>query len=170
MAPGPSVSKRSIERSERLPTMNALMSARNLPRLATIAAIFLIAARAGASAESFSADDYYRVDKIDVHFHIRTEDPQFVTLAKQDRFRFVNIATYSADPDEMRLRHRAAFAQLEAHPDRVIVASSFPTDGWDEPDWQDRTIQYLDETFSQARSPSRSGRTLAWNRKTRMAK
>lgn len=101
-----------------------------------------------APAESFSTEDYYRVDKIDVHSHIRTEDPRFVTLAKRDRFRFVNIVTDSGGPTELNLRHRAAFAQLKAHPDRVIVASSFSMDGWDDPDWADRTIRHLDETFA----------------------
>jgi hypothetical protein len=101
-----------------------------------------------APAESFSTEDYYRVDKIDVHSHIRTEDPRFVTLAKRDRFRFVNIVTDSAGPTELNLRHRAAFAQLKAHPDRIIVASTFSMDGWDDPDWADRTIRHLDETFA----------------------
>ena len=101
-----------------------------------------------APEDSFTTEDYYLVDKIDVHFHILTEDPQFVTLAKRDRFRFVNIVTDSADPTELNLRHRAAFAQLKAHPDRIIVASSFSMVGWDDPDWADRTIRHLDETFA----------------------
>jgi len=99
-------------------------------------------------AESFTTEDYYRVDKIDVHAHIRTEDPRFVELAKRDRFRFVNIVTDSSGPEELRQRHFAAFAQLKAHPDRVMVASTFPMDGWDEPDWQEKTIRFLDETFA----------------------
>ncbi|MCH8216063.1 MAG: amidohydrolase family protein [Planctomycetes bacterium] len=99
-------------------------------------------------AESFTTEDYYRVDKIDVHAHIRTEDPRFVELAKRDRFRFVNIVTDSSGQEELRRRHFTAFAQLKAHPDRVIVASTFPMAGWDEPDWQEKTIRFLDETFA----------------------
>jgi hypothetical protein len=120
----------------------------DMPRWAFTIAVLSLLLRV-AAAESFSTEDYYRVDKIDVHFHIRTDNPEFVELAKHDRFRFVNIATFSADPEEMRLRHRTAFAQLRAHPDRVIVASSFAMTGWDDPDWADRTIRYLDETFAQ---------------------
>lgn len=100
------------------------------------------------SAESFTTEDYYRVDKIDVHAHIRTEDPGFVELAKRDRFRLVNIATQSAGPEEMRLRYFAGYAQLKAHPDRVIFVSSFPMTGWNDPDWQEKTIRHLDETFA----------------------
>jgi predicted TIM-barrel fold metal-dependent hydrolase len=45
------------------------------------------------------------------------------------------------------MRHETVFAQLEAHPDRVIAVSSFPMDGWDDADWHERTIHYLDETL-----------------------
>ncbi len=114
----------------------------------TLALVVSLGICHAASEESFTTEDYYLVDKIDVHFHILTEDPQFVTMAKRDRFRFVNIVTDSADPTELNLRHRAAFAQLKAHPDRIIVASSFSMVGWDAPDWADRTIRHLDETFA----------------------
>ncbi len=100
-----------------------------------------------ADGEFFTAEDFDRVDKIDLHAHIHAEDGRFVEAAKGDRFRFVNIATYNADPDEMRMRHETVFTQLEAHSDRVIAVSSFPMEGWDDDDWQDRTIRYLDETF-----------------------
>ncbi len=100
-----------------------------------------------AAEEFFTAEDYDRVGKIDLHAHIHAEDGEFVDLARQDRFWFVNIATYNADPDEMRMRHETVFTQLEAHPDRVIAVSSFPMEGWDDDDWQEKTIRYLDETF-----------------------
>ena len=100
-----------------------------------------------AREESFAEEDYDRVDKIDFHAHVHAKDGEFVDLSRADRFWFVNIATYDADPDEMRMRHETVFTQLEAHPDRVIAVSSFPMDGWGDDDWHERTIQYLDETF-----------------------
>jgi len=105
------------------------------------------AGTAPPSDEFFTAADFAAVPKIDLHAHIHARDGRFVEAAKQDRFRFVNIATFNSDPDEMRMRHETVFAQLEAHPDRVIAVSSFPVDGWDEPGWAERTIRYLDETF-----------------------
>ena len=101
----------------------------------------------GDDAAFFTSEDYHRVDKIDFHAHIHQHGDDFVELAESDRFRFVNIATHSADPEEMRVRHETVFAQLAARPDRVIAVSSFPMAGWDDPGWQERTIAYLEETF-----------------------
>ena len=102
---------------------------------------------ATAKVEFYTEAGYDDVDKIDLHAHIHAEDGEFVGLARDDRLRFVNIATYDADPDEMRVRHETVFAQLEAHPDRVIAVVSFPMAGWDDDDWQERTTRYLDESF-----------------------
>lgn len=97
--------------------------------------------------EFFTAEDYARLDKIDLHAHIHGEDGEFIQRTREDRFWFVNIAVHDADPDLMRMRHETMFTQLETHPDRVIAVSSFPMKGWDDDDWQDETIRYLDETF-----------------------
>jgi predicted TIM-barrel fold metal-dependent hydrolase len=97
--------------------------------------------------EFYTAADYGDVEKIDLHAHIYTKDPTFVDLARPDRFRFANIATYRADPVEMKRRHEAVFAQLEAHPDRVVAFVSFPMEGWDDDDWAQKTIRYLDQAF-----------------------
>jgi predicted TIM-barrel fold metal-dependent hydrolase len=99
------------------------------------------------AVELLTEADYDDIDKIDLHAHIHAEDGEFVDLARQDRFRFVNIATHAADPDEMRMRHETVFTQLEAHPDRVLAVVSFPMQGWDDDDWVEGTIRYLDEAF-----------------------
>ena len=95
----------------------------------------------------FSMDDYYAVDKIDAHFHLRTRNTDFVTLAQRDKFRYVNIAVHSNSPIEMDFRLRTTFIQLRAHPNHIAAASAFPMAGWDEPDWQKKTIAHLDATF-----------------------
>lgn len=95
----------------------------------------------------YSMEDYDRIDKIDSHFHIRTVDSEFVTLAKQDRFKFLNVVVHVNDPVELQQKHQASFAQREAHPGFVEVASAFPMEGWDKPDWVKSTIDYLNETF-----------------------
>ncbi len=100
-----------------------------------------------AHSESYTVEDYDRVEKVDIHVHLKTDDTQFVRFAWKDRFRFLNIAVHANDEAEMRLRHRTAFIQAEANPSKVAVASSFPMNGWDKSEWNDRTLGYLDETF-----------------------
>lgn len=102
---------------------------------------------AGGVEESYTEDDYGQVDKIDLHAHIHATDGAFIEETRGDRFWFVNIATHAADPVEMKMRHDTVFTQLEAHPDRVMAVSSFPMEGFDDEDWPERTIRYLDETF-----------------------
>ena len=95
----------------------------------------------------YSLEDYDQVEKIDSHFHIRTVDPTFVELAAQDHFKFLNVVVHTTNSTELKQKHQASFAQKEAYPGRVEVASAFPLEGWDEPDWIEKTIQYLDATF-----------------------
>ena len=98
-------------------------------------------------AEQFDAADFAKVEKIDIHFHLHSADTKFMELAKRDRFSILNIATQSAPADVMREKHRTIFLQHAAHPDRVAPVSSFSMDGWDDDDWQQKTIQFLDDTF-----------------------
>ena len=36
--------------------------------------------------------------------------------------------------------------QMKAFPDRLAYAATFSLEGWDEPDWQEETIAYLEAT------------------------
>ena len=103
---------------------------------------------AQAIEDRLNVEDFAKIEKIDIHFHLHSPDPQFMELARKDRFRILNIATQSAPADVMREKHRTIFAQHRAHPERVAPVSSFSMDGWDEPDWQQKTIEFLDETFA----------------------
>ncbi len=101
-----------------------------------------------APSERFSMDDFATVEKIDIHFHLHSENTDFVRLARRDRFSFLNIATSSAGPEVMKQKHRTVFIQYQANPDRVAPVSSFSMDGWDDPNWQQKTLHFLDETFA----------------------
>ena len=38
-------------------------------------------------------EDFAKVEKTDIHFHLHSLDPQFMELAAKDRFKILNIAT-----------------------------------------------------------------------------
>jgi hypothetical protein len=105
---------------------------------------FANAEESSTQTNSFSMEDFAKVAKIDAHAHIQTRDPGFVRLAKDDGFRFINIAVHSNSRIEMEFRHRTAFLQHTENPERVAVAASFPMAGWDDADWVERIIAYLD--------------------------
>lgn len=96
----------------------------------------------------FTEHDFTKVEKIDIHFHLHSANTQFMEFAARDRFSILNIATQSAAPAVMREKHRTMFLQYEAHPTRVAPVSSFSMEGWDDADWQARTIEFLDQTFA----------------------
>jgi predicted TIM-barrel fold metal-dependent hydrolase len=121
--------------------------AMHLIRLLLLLCLQLLGGLLYCGAASYTKGDYARVDKIDIHVHLETESTEFVNLAKEDRFRFLNIAVHSLDDEEMRFRHKTTYIQHRANPDRVAIASSFPMAGWDEPTWQEDTATYLDSTF-----------------------
>lgn len=95
----------------------------------------------------YSLEDYDRVEKIDAHIHIFDRTPVYAELARRDRFRFVNITVDSGDPARLERQLEALFYQLEEHPDRIVAASAFSMEGWDEPGWAEKTIEHLDRTF-----------------------
>ncbi|MGK0188949.1 MAG: hypothetical protein ACI9R3_004764 [Verrucomicrobiales bacterium] len=98
--------------------------------------------------EPFTMEDFSKVAKIDAHAHIQTRDAGFVRLAEGDGFRFINIAVHSNSRIEMEFRHRTTFFQRTEHPKRVAVAVSFPMAGWDDTEWVQRTIAYLDDAIA----------------------
>lgn len=116
-----------------------------------IVALFLVSLMTvcGLAQDRFEVDDFAKVEKIDIHFHLHIDDARFMELAAKDRFCILNIATQSAPAEVMRVKHRTIFAQYKAHPDRVAPVSSFSMDGWDDADWQRKTIAFLDDTFAQ---------------------
>jgi hypothetical protein len=91
--------------------------------------------------------DFAKIEKIDIHFHLHSENTDFVTLARQDRFSFLNVATQSSGPEVMAQKHKTVLLQHKANPDRVTAVSSFSMAGWDDADWQQKTIRFLDDTF-----------------------
>lgn len=121
------------------------------PFTLTVASALLAVASAAAGQTDdgafYTASDYDRVEKIDLHAHIHTYDSRFVDMAEADRFRFVDIGTHNIDPGEMALRNDTSLVQHALRPDRVVAVVSFPMPGWDEPGWAERTIRLLDERF-----------------------
>lgn len=97
--------------------------------------------------DRFSMEDFSTIEKIDIHFHLHTDNTDFVALTKRDRFSFLNIATQSGGAKVIEQKHRTIFLQYRAHPDRIAPVSSFAMAGWDEPGWQQQAIRFLDKTF-----------------------
>lgn len=101
-----------------------------------------------AQEDRYTMADFSNVEKIDVHAHVHTENSDFVSLAKHERFRFVNMAVWSSTAKENRDKHRTLFLQYDATPERIAPIVSFPLENWDAEDWPEQTIAYLEQQIA----------------------
>ena len=95
-----------------------------------------------------SLEDFDQIEKIDAHVHINSLDPAIIQQSRIDNFKLLSV---NVDTDEFPpLEEQMAICEnfLKANPDRFAFASTFQMHGWDLPNWQKNTIDYLDKTFS----------------------
>lgn len=99
--------------------------------------------------EYYTEADYADVRKIDSHIHIFTEGNDFMDLAEENNFKVVNIALDPRnDMDVVRQQFRFCQLQKQNNPASVEIASSFSMEGWDEPDWLEKNLAWLDSSVN----------------------
>ena len=95
----------------------------------------------------FSAGDFKKTEKIDIHCHISVDRHDFMEQAVADNFRILTINTDAFVDPTIEDQQEFALRQMEAFPGRLAYLTSFSIKGWDAPDWQQKTIAYLDSSF-----------------------
>jgi hypothetical protein len=98
--------------------------------------------------EYFTVEDFNTIEKIDAHLHINADNPAFREQAEEDKFRLLTINVDYPDFPPIEEQKRIALANVHARPDLVAFCSTFRMAGWDDPDWQYRTIRSIDSTIS----------------------
>jgi len=103
-----------------------------------------------AQAEYCTAEDFYKMTKVDIHCHVSVERTAFMELATADNFRILTINTdaYSDLTQSIEEQQRMALLQHSAFPDRLAYLTTFSMKGWDDPDWQAKTLNYLKDSFA----------------------
>ena len=72
-----------------------------------------------------------------------------IKQAAKDGFKLLTINTdYPAFPP-IEEQLEVAKSHIQSYPEQFAFASTFHMSGWDEPDWQEKTIQHLDSTFDE---------------------
>ncbi len=102
---------------------------------------------AGKSETFYTMDDFGKADKIDIHCHINSKRPYFLQQAEADNFRILTINTDAFDTVPIEKQQEIALYQMKAFPGRIHYLTTFSMDGWDDPGWQQKTIDYLGESF-----------------------
>ena len=102
-----------------------------------------------STQEEFCTEiDFKNMDKIDIHCHINVERHAFMEQAQEYNFRILTINTDASELKQtIEDQERIAIIQRNAFPDQLAYLASFSMDGWDNEDWQQKTIAALEESF-----------------------
>jgi predicted TIM-barrel fold metal-dependent hydrolase len=102
---------------------------------------------AAAAPEYYTVEDYPRVEKIDTHVHISTDDTSFMQVARADNFRLLTVNVNSPSSPPIEQQREIGMRHAQAFPGRVAYVTTLSVDNWNSPDWEQQTIAYLKESF-----------------------
>lgn len=97
----------------------------------------------------YSTDDYYTVRKYDVHTHDNVEDPYFIKHCLADNFSLLELNVDVPDYPPILTQRKIAEQNLKNFPGRFAFTTALSVTGWNNPDWQAKTLAYLKESFDQ---------------------
>lgn len=128
---------------------------RKLYFVAIVAALALCCSSPGSRSQNekdetsfYTADDFSRVQKIDMHYHFNTIDSSIFQLFREDNFRVLDIVDdrpFGVPMDELQ---KIAFYLKETYPDKIAFASTFSVKRWNDKGWESQTVSYLDSCIS----------------------
>jgi len=95
----------------------------------------------------YNIDDFYRIDKIDAHVHINSMDSVLVHQSKADNFKLLSVNIDAMEFPSIKQQLAISEHLRKNNRDHLAFVSTFPMQGWDDPDWEIRTIKYLDQCF-----------------------
>jgi len=104
----------------------------------------------GKKPEKFySAEDYYSVEKYDVHTHINTYSLFFLENCKKENYRLLSLNVNDSGYLTIEEQQKMAIYQMKKFPGRFNYATSFSVDNWVEKGWESRVLGYLKNSFDQ---------------------
>ena len=117
--------------------------------LTTLAAALVLAlagvtpARADAQA-LYTAADFDKEAKVDVHVHLHNPEASFVEAARAQRFKLLTINVDYPDFPPIDEQLRVAVALHTVFPGTVAFAGTFPVADFESPGWLERTERRID--------------------------
>lgn len=95
----------------------------------------------------YTKADFEKIKKIDIHCHITVDRHDFMEQAVADNFRILTINTDAFAHPTIEEQQEFALNQIKAFPHNLAYLTAFNLKGWDNPDWQEKTIAYLASSF-----------------------
>ena len=95
--------------------------------------------------EYYTAADFDKVEKYDIHVHLNAEDSTFIDQARKDNLRLLTVNVNSGHPIEEQ--RRIAEKLTKQFPDRLAFATTFNLNNWGTDKWLPQTISWLKTSF-----------------------
>ena len=89
----------------------------------------------------YSAGDFERVPKIDVHFHYLTMDDQYIKFAISENFRLLTPIWEGDVPIDAQFKVSSSIRQ--SYPDNYAFFAAFPTDSFNNAGFAEKTIEHF---------------------------
>ncbi len=89
--------------------------------------------------------NFATMQKIDAHLHIRYSGSELLDQAATDNFEVIAILT---DHYDIGWQKKFIDRQHQQHPQKIAYITTFTMQGWDAPDWQEKTIAHLNKEFA----------------------
>ena len=93
--------------------------------------------------------DFKKFPKIDGHAHLETSDDSFVEVLRENNFILMSLVTRSVSQPLIEEEFNYAMELFKKYPESIGFATTFSMDGFGEPGWEERTIEWLRESFDQ---------------------
>ena len=94
----------------------------------------------------YTVNDYQSVPKIDTHVHLNSQSTALTELAKADNFRMLTVNVNSPSRP-IGVQFGLALYHTKSSPETVDFLSTFAVENWASPEWSDKTVAHLKETF-----------------------
>lgn len=111
--------------------------------------IFISAILIVSCENYYSMDDFASVEKIDSHYHVYSSENNTMEQARKDNFKILSINTYSGGCERVVDAHLWLKKLHTEYPSEFAFTTTFCLDGWDEPAWQNNTIQWINRSVSE---------------------
>jgi predicted TIM-barrel fold metal-dependent hydrolase len=101
------------------------------------------------SATYCTPEDFRKMTKIDAHCHLEDESTAFMEQAVKDHFRIITLNTDAPGNLPIADQQQMALQQKKLFPGQVAYLTTFSMQGWDDPEWADKTVVWLESCFQQ---------------------
>ena len=97
----------------------------------------------------YTMEDFGKVKKFDTHVHFRSQfDTLFIKQAAKDNFGMLTVSVYTSPNRTPEEQENFSLKMVRDYPDIVSYATTFSLDGFNDKDWESKTLAYLEKSIA----------------------